>query len=246
MSTAEIVTLTVLIFTAALLYSSVGHGGGSGYLAAMAIVGVIPAIMKPTALTLNIVVAAIASIKFLQAKCFSWSIFWPFAITSIPLSFLGGSIKLQASVYKLVVGLILLYTAYRFWFISQKTANQNLRPIPLWAALFAGSAIGLISGLIGVGGGIFLSPLLLLMGWAEIRHTSGVAAVFILVNSIAGLIGHVSKTAYIPLETGFWAVAAAIGGWTGSHYGSQKFGNLTIGRLLAIVLVIAGLKLIFI
>jgi uncharacterized membrane protein YfcA len=233
--------LTVLV--AALLYSSVGHAGASGYLAAMALWGVAPETMKPTALTLNILVATIATVKFYRAGHFSWRLFWPFAVTSIPFSFLGGSLSLPGSLYKPIVGVVLLYSAVRL-LARGRAVDGEARPIPPWAALLSGAVIGLLSGLTGVGGGIFLSPLLLLMGWAETRATAGVSAPFILVNSAAGLAGHLSSVAHLPASLPLLAIAAALGGWIGAHYGSRRLPSHGIRRLLAIVLVVAGIKLI--
>jgi len=235
--------LTVLILAAAMLYSSVGHAGASAYLAAMALFNVAPDVMKPTALALNIVVATIATIKFYQADCFSWPVFWPFALTSIPFSFIGGALVLPGSLYKPVVGAVLLYAAY-WLLVAKPAAVADVRSTPLWAALAAGAVIGLLSGLTGVGGGIFLSPLLLFMGWAKTKQTSGVSAAFILVNSIAGLLGHSSSVASLPGVIPVWAMAAVLGGWMGAEFGSKRIGNTTVRRLLAIVLVIAGLKMI--
>jgi hypothetical protein len=179
MTTAESSTLAVLIFLAALLYSSVGHAGASGYLAVMALFGVAPAVMKPAALVLNILVAAIAAYKFSRAGLFSWPLFWPFAVTSVPFAFVGGAITLPGSAYKILVGLLLVYAAARLLALYEGRAAVGRRPT-LGAALLLGAGIGLVSGLIGVGGGIFLSPLLLFVGWAEPRMTVGISAVFIL------------------------------------------------------------------
>lgn len=244
MDLLSVVSLAVLILAAALLYASVGHAGASGYLAAMALFGVAPQVMKPTALALNILVATIAFIKFYRAKCFSWSIFWPFAAGAVPFAFIGGSLTLPDSTYKIVVGLILLYAAVRLFQTTLQEQNI-IKPAPLGAAIVAGVGIGLLSGLTGVGGGIFLSPLLLLMGWAETRVTSGVSAAFILVNSVAGLLGHVSSVSVLPASIPLWMLAAGTGGWIGAEYGSKKFSSSTLRRLLSIVLVIAGLKLMF-
>lgn len=227
-----------------MLYSSVGHAGASGYLAAMALLGVTPQVMRPTALTLNILVALVATIKFYRAGYFSWSIFWPFALTSIPFAFIGGALTLPTSVYKVIVGLVLVYVAYRL-FRAASATTKLVQPPPRWAALVLGAGIGLLSGLTGVGGGIFLSPLLLMMGWAETRQTSGIAAVFILVNSIAGLLGQLSSLAAVPSAIPIWAAAVLAGGWVGAEYGSRRLSTVTLRRLLAVVLVIAGVKLIF-
>jgi hypothetical protein len=228
-----------------MLYASVGHAGASGYLAAMALFSIAPDVMKPTALALNILVATIATIKFYRANCFSWPVFWPFALASVPFSFIGGALSLPSSIYKPIVGMVLLYVAYRLFVAKPISTPTEAKPIPLWAALIAGAGIGLLSGLTGVGGGIFLSPLLLFMGWAETKQTSGVSAAFILVNSIAGLLGHSSGVTSLPNVIPFWAIAAVVGGWIGAEYGSKRIGNTTIRRLLAVVLVIAGLKMTF-
>jgi hypothetical protein len=235
-----------LLFLAALLYASVGHAGASGYLAAMALFGLAPEVMKPTALVLNILVASIATLKFYRAKCFSWPIFWPLALTSVPFSFIGGTLSLPGGVYKPIVGVVLLYAAVRMWLMKPTEGPTAIKPMPLWAALSTGAVIGLLSGLTGVGGGIFLSPLLLFLSWADTRQTSGVSAAFILVNSVAGLLGHLSSLTLLPDAIPIWTIAAGVGGWIGAEYGSRRFGNPTIRRLLAAVLVIAGLKMMFI
>ncbi len=238
-------TLTIvglLVFLAALLYSSVGHGGASGYLAAMALVGLDAATMKPTALVLNILVASIATVQFRRAGSFSWPLFWPFALVSAPCAFLGGRIP-PAVFYEPVVGGVLLFAAWRMLQSASSTPGP-VREIPRVLALFLGAGIGLLSGLTGVGGGIFLSPLLLMLRWAEPRQTAGVSAAFILVNSIAGLLGHLSNLARLPEALPWWALAAVIGGAIGSTHGSRKLGGSTLRRLLAAVLVIAGAKLL--
>ncbi len=234
--------LTGLIFFVALLYSSVGHAGASGYLAAMALAGIAPEVMKPTALTLNILVAGIATVQFYRAGCFSGSIFWPFTLTSVPFAFLGGFITLNGTVYKQLLGFVLLFAAYRLFFNPVITPSPN-KKIPLSIALACGAGIGLLSGLIGVGGGIFLSPLILLMGWAGIKEQAGVAAAFILVNSIAGMFGHFVALKSLPNVLPFWIIASAVGGIVGSRLGSRRLGSLTLRRLLAVVLVVAVVKL---
>jgi uncharacterized membrane protein YfcA len=236
--------LAVLIFAAALLYSSVGHAGASGYLAAMALVGVAPAVMKPTALALNILVASIATWKFARAGCFSRDLFLPFAVTSVPLAFVGGAVTLPTDVYKRIVGLVLLYAAYRLFLGAGAAVRAPVRRPALAIALATGAAIGLLSGLTGVGGGIFLSPLVLLAGWGETREASGVAAAFILVNSVAALVGHSLGSAQFPPALSYWAAAAAVGGWIGASYGSRRLATPVLRRLLAVVLVIAGLKML--
>lgn len=243
MEFADAAALTLLIFIAAALYSSVGHAGASGYLAAMALFGVAPAVMKPTALSLNILVAAIAFTMFFRAGSFSWPVLRPFAIGAVPFAFLGGSIALPVSSYKTIVGVVLVYAAARL-FITARRPRGDVAPAPFAPALLLGIAIGFLSGLTGVGGGIFLSPLLLLAGWADAKTTAGVSAAFILVNSVAGLLGHVSSVANLPAEIPVWAVAAASGGLLGSRYGSGKLSGGTIRLILSAVLLLAGLKMI--
>ncbi len=238
------ILLPALIFLAAILYASVGHGGASGYLAVMALFGIAPQVMRPTALTLNILVSLIALIKFYRAGCFSWRLFLPFALTSVPLAFVGGSIVLPTTIYKPIVGLVLIYAAIRLFFSAKSARLSELRPMNLPLAVLFGALIGLLSGLTGVGGGIFLSPLLVFMRWGDVRQTAGVAAAFIFVNSIAGLIGHLSVVSELPSFIPVWAVAAVAGGWLGAEYGSKRLGNPTLRQLLAVVLVIAGLKMI--
>ena len=245
MPVSETLVIGLLFALGAALYASVGHGGASSYLAVMGLFSFAPSVMKPTALALNILVAAVATLKFYSAGLFSWRIFWPFAIASIPAAFVGGATILPGRWYKALVGVVLLYAAVWMFRSSRRPLTSEPRPLPLWAAIVAGAAIGFLSGLTGVGGGIFLSPLLLYMGWAETRATSGVAAPFILVNSIAGLLGHLSSVAQLPPNIPIWAAAAAIGGWIGASYGSRKAPAPVLRQLLSLVLIVAGAKLIF-
>lgn len=236
--------LAALILVLALLYSSVGHGGASGYLAAMALMGITPAMMRPTALTLNILVAVIATVKFYRAGAFSWSLFWPFAIASVPCAYLGGTMLLPGSIYKPLVGAVLLFAAYHAFHTSTRVVSVSARHPPLSILLLAGGVLGFFSGLTGIGGGVFLSPLLLYFRWAEVRVISGVAAAFILVNSIAGLLGSTSSAYRLPAALPYWAAMAIIGATVGAEYGSKRLSNPAIKQLLALVLVIAGVKMI--
>jgi uncharacterized protein len=244
MPTSGTFVIAIVFVAAAALYASVGHAGASAYLAVMGLFNFAPAVMKPTALSLNILVAAIATIRFYRAGLFTWSLYWPFAVVSIPAAFLGGAMMLPARWYKIVVGVVLLYAAMWMFRSALRPPTKDPRSPPLWAALVAGVIIGFLSGLTGVGGGIFLSPLLLYMGWSDIRRTSGVAAPFILVNSIAGLLGHLSSLAQIPASIPIWAVAVALGGWLGATYGSRSAPPPVLRQLLSLVLVIAGAKLV--
>ena len=236
--------IAVLILVVALLYSTVGHAGASGYLAVMALFSMAPIVMKPTALMLNIIVALIGTVRFARAGFFSWRTFWPFAVTSIPASFIGGSLTLPVSVYKLIVGIVLLYSAVRLFLSAGSADKGKTSLVPIWMALVLGAAIGLLSGLTGVGGGIFLSPVLLLMHWAKTKETSGVSAAFILVNSIAGLLGNVPAISFLPPDLTYWAPAALLGGWLGTELGTRVLPVSNIRKWLSVVLVLAGLKLI--
>jgi uncharacterized protein len=245
MPVSETLIIAILFFVGAALYASVGHGGASSYLAVMGLFSLAPDVMKPTALALNILVASVATFKFYRAGLFSWRLFWPFAVASIPAAFVGGTVMLPTRWYKIVVGVVLLYAAVWMFRSALRPISKETHSPPLWAAVLAGLAIGFLSGLTGVGGGIFLSPLLLSMGWAETRATSGVAAPFILVNSIAGLLGHMASVSQLPPNVPVWGAAALIGGWIGASYGSKRAPVPVLRQLLSLVLVVAGVKLIF-
>lgn len=231
------------IFVVAALYSSVGHGGASGYLAVMALLSVAPEQTRPAALVLNLFVASIGAFQFYRAGFFSWSTFWPFAVTSIPFAFIGGMINLPTNVYKTVLGIVLLFAAFR---LAWKFASDDdeVHAPKLWLALIIGAVIGLLSGLVGVGGGIFLTPILLLMHWSETKTAAGISALFILVNSASGLMGNYSQVIVLPQNVWFWVGAAIAGGIVGSMLGAKRFNSLTIRRVLAAVLVFAAVKLI--
>jgi uncharacterized membrane protein YfcA len=242
MTPEYLVLLTLGIFVVAFLYSSVGHAGASGYIAVMSLLSVAPAAIKPTALTLNILVASIGAFQFWRAGHFSWRLFWPFALLSVPLAFWGGYINLPAHIFKVLLGVILLYSAARF--LLRPPPEQDPREPPRFAALLSGGGIGLLSGLTGTGGGIFLTPLLIFMHWARTKSAAAVSALFILVNSIAGLLGNFSSTRQFPVFALVLVAAAGIGGAIGSYFGSRRFDPVVIKRFLAVVLLIAGTKLI--
>jgi uncharacterized membrane protein YfcA len=233
------------ILLASFVYASVGHGGASAYLAAMALAGLAPAEMRPIALALNILVSSLATWKFWRAGHFRWRLFWPFAAVSIPFAYLGGAITLPSGAYKVVVGVVLLYAAWQLW--RSGRAGEEMRavgepPIPL--ALAIGAVLGLLSGLTGVGGGIFLSPLLLMLGWAGTKQTSATSAPFILVNSVAGLAaGLIAGSASLPPMTWILGGVVLVGGWLGAEYGSRRFANPVVRRFLAVVLAVAGGKM---
>lgn len=235
--------LSVLFFGTAVLYSSVGNAGASGYLAAMTLAGLSPEVMKSTALLLNIIVACITTVRYYRAGHFSWPLFWPFTVASVPCAFLGGALVLPGTLYRGLVGVVLLFAAYRlFWYTDQQ--RPPAAGVPRGLALLLGTGLGFISGLTGIGGGIFLSPLLLIMGWAEPRQSASVSAAFILVNSAAGLAGETLSVQALPSAAPLWAGAVVVGGLVGSELGARQLAAVALRRLLAVVLVIAGLKLI--
>ena len=240
--------LALGVLGAAFLYASVGHGGASAYIAAMALAGIAPAEMRPIALMLNVLVSSLATWRFWRAGHFRWNLFWPFAIVSIPAAYLGVAITLPGTAYKILVGLVLLYAGWQLWWSARK--GEELRPqrrLPLPLAMAIGAVLGVLSGLTGVGGGIFLSPLLLLFGWAGTKQTSAVAAPFILVNSLAALAAGFVRNPVPPPDYAYWLMAAVlVGGWAGAEYGSKRFANPLIRQVLAIVLGIAGGKMVLV
>lgn len=254
LSWGEAGILTLLIFAAAMLYSSVGHAGASAYLAAMSLFGLSPDQMKPAALILNLAVATLATVRYLRAGCFQTRIWFLFTSASIPCAALGGYLTLPSVLYKPIVGLILLFAAGRFLLessratstsdISLGSSQEFLRPLRWPIAVFWGASIGLLSGLTGTGGGIFLSPLIILMCWATTRQTSGISAAFILANSLAGLAGLLTKGETIPSPVGIWLIAVLAGGWVGSSLGTRKLKTAILRKLLGVVLVIAGGKML--
>lgn len=246
MDPAIIITLlaAALILVVALLYSSDGHGGASGYLATMALFGMAPGIMKPTALALNVIVALVSTIRFYRSGLFSWRTFWPFAVGSIPAAFLGASLGLSDFLYRLVVGLVLFYGAIRLFFSAGPAHEKKPAVVPIWIALLLGAAIGFLSGLAGLGGGIFLGPLLLLMGWARAGEMRGVVAAFVLVNSIAGLVNSGPMAPFLLTDMVYWAPAVLIGSWIGTELETRAFPVIEIKRAVSIVFIAGGLRLV--
>ncbi len=242
MQVEYLAALVLAIGVVAFLYSSVGHAGASGYIAVMTLASLSPAVIKPSALVLNILVASIGSWQFHRAGHFRWKLFWPFALLSIPLAFLGGYLDLPTHLFKLLVGIVLLLSAlYFFWHPD----NDDVGEAPsLPVAIASGGVLGFFAGLTGTGGGIFLTPLLLVMRWARTKEAAATSALFILVNSVAGLAGNASSVGSIPSLVWPLAMAAVVGGSAGSYFGSRRYPVATIKRLLAAVLVIAGLKLL--
>lgn len=237
--------LAVCIFIVAMMYASVGHGGASGYLAIMALFSLLPAALKPTALMLNIVVAGVGTYLYCSAGQFSWRVFWPFVVTSIPASFVGGYFSLPPELYRPALGMVLLFAAWRL-FVRKDHVSYEAKAPKLHIAMLVGAVLGFASGLIGVGGGIFLSPLMILLGWARVREVSGIAALFILVNSISGLMGHMSSLQYIPDYAPLLAGVALMGGSIGALCGSRHLPVATILKAMSFMLVMAGGKMFLI
>jgi uncharacterized membrane protein YfcA len=243
MDYTTVIYLALAVGVIAFLYSSVGHAGASGYIAVMALWGLAPAEIRPTALILNILVASIAAYQFWDAGHFSWRLFWPFALLSVPAAYLGGYLQLPVAILKTLIGLVLLFSAVRLFF--RQADPPEFAPPAIPAALAVGGVIGFLSGLTGTGGGIFLTPTMLFCNWARIRQAAAVSALFILVNSLTGLVGYFTSTHYIPALGIMIAPAAIVGGVLGSYFGSRRFPVRAISLLLATVLIIAGCKLIF-
>lgn len=232
------------VMLVAFLYSSVGHAGASGYIAALTLLGYSVATIRPHALLLNVLVATITAWQFWRAGHFSWSLFWPFALLSAPMAFLGGYLQVPTSYLRVLVGVVLLASALRF--VWRPDPPVDVRPPTRQVAFAVGGGIGLLSGLTGTGGGIFLTPIVLLRRWAPVRRAAGISAPFILVNSLAGLAGFLTSGLTIPSVLLPLALAAMLGGTLGSYLGSGRLPVRAVQRLLALVLVIAGSKLIFV
>lgn len=233
--------LAVLAF----LYSSIGYGGAIGYLAVMALFGVAPMMMKTSALIMNLAVAVASFIGYYKGGYFKMKLFWPFAITSIPLAYVGGMMTLSDGIYKKILAVCLMISIVRLLYQFRQSTEET-KDIPIVTALVTGGLIGLLSGAIGLGGGIILSPLMLLMRWATFKETAAVSALFISVNSLSGLFGQMYKGGiHLTDNLQYAVVATIIGGLLGSYCGSQKFNVPTLKYLLAIVLTIASLKLMF-
>jgi uncharacterized membrane protein YfcA len=235
--------LAACLFLGAALYTSVGHAGASAYIALMALFGVAPAVMRPTALALNILVASFTSFRYLRAGLFRWRTLWPFLIGALPFAMIGGAVELPGQFYRPLVGAILIVAGLRFLWPKDLTANQDPRDPPVIVGIALGAVIGLLSGLTGTGGGIFLSPILLFAGWSDTRTASGVAAVFILCNSIAGLLGNIAVVKSLPVDLPIYAAAVVLGAVVGTAFGI-RFAVPMVLKALGLVLIIAGCKLI--
>ena len=234
----------IVLLVLAFLYAVVGHGGASGYLALMALYGISPDVMKPTALLLNLFVSLTAFMQFYRAGYFKWSLFFPIAITSIPMAFLGGMAQVDAGIYKKLLGVLLCISIARLLVVKEGRLN-DLRPASPAASGLIGAGIGWISGMIGIGGGILLSPLLLLLRWTDQKQTAAISALFIFVNSLAGLAGQFVTGIQFSSGMILYVCIALLGGLIGAYTGARIFQHAVIRFVLAAVLLIAASKLLF-
>ena len=247
MTIADIILACSLFFIIASLYSSVGHAGSSGYLALMALLSFAPETIKPSSLILNIIVASIVSFKFIKEGCFDKKVFFPFVLSSIPMSFIGGYITLNPKYFKLAAGLFLVIAAILLVVREISRSNEiEIKKMQLPYGLGIGGIIGMISGLIGVGGGIFLSPIIISAKWTSVKKASGIAAMFILCNSVAGLSGHLAGLNKIDHYIIYWIPAVVLGGLLGSHLGTVKLNTKVIIVCLFLVLLTAGFKFLLV
>ncbi len=245
MDANNLILIAALMAVAAALYSSVGHGGASAYLAIMALFSVAPETMRPTALALNLVVAGLGAFSFARRGQTNWRLLAAFAVTAAPAAYLGGMVELPPHIYRPLVGTVLLAAAARLFWQPERLAARPVSRPPLAVTLPAGAGLGLLAGLTGTGGGIFLSPLIILFGWEEARKTSGVAAAFIFINSASGLLGNLSSVRALPPELPLLVGAVAIGAVAGTWAGLYRLPRERLLQALGLVLVIAGLKLVF-
>lgn len=243
MPEVSVLLLAACMFFGAALYTSVGHAGASAYIALMALFGIPPAVMRPTALALNILVSAFTSFRFVDAGLFRWRTLWPFLVGAIPFAALGGSLHLPGAYYRPLVGTVLLFSGARLLWPRELKSSFDPRDPPILAGVLCGIGIGFLSGLTGTGGGIFLSPLLLFLGWSDTRTASGVAAVFILCNSIAGLLGNLAIVRSLPPDLWIYAIGAGLGAIVGTMFGIRWHPGMIL-KALGCVLIVAGLKLI--
>jgi uncharacterized membrane protein YfcA len=243
MGAGDAALLAPLIFAAAVIYTSVGHAGASGYIAAMVLFGLPPAIMRSTALTLNILVASLATYRWNSIGLVRWKALVPLLVTSVPAAFIGGAIQLPGVWYRLMVGIVLMFAAFKLFFQPrEEAAGGDNAAVPWFPGMLTGGLVGLLSGLTGTGGGIFLSPLLLFTGWAGTRQASGITAPFILVNSIAGLTGNLLVLRSLPPELPYFIIAALLGTVVGTKIGVNWASVVLLQRLLAAVLLVAAIK----
>jgi uncharacterized membrane protein YfcA len=241
---AQTLLIAGCLFLGAILYTSVGHAGASAYIAVMTLFDLPPAVIKPTALTLNIFVSSYTSLRYIKSKLFNKSLFLYLSLGSVPAAYIGGRINLPSNVYKPVIGLLLLLSGVRF-LVQALQSEKAHRDVNKALAIFIGTCVGLLSGITGTGGGIFLSPLIIWLGWVGVKQASGTAAAFIFVNSVAGLLGNVQSTSSLPSELPVFVVAVLLGALIGTRFGITRLSSIGVKRALGCVLLIAGVKFLF-
>jgi len=238
--------LLLLLLAVSFFYSSIGHGGASGYIAVFTLLNLSVAVVRPSALLLNVFVSGISFFLYYKAGHFKWKLFYPFALLSVPMAYAGSFIELDDTWYKRIVGVCLVVAVLRIiGFLDPKEAKPD-REIPLAAGLLIGGALGFLSGMIGIGGGIILSPIILLFRWGTLKETAAVSALFIVVNSLAGILGLINQKVNWPVEITFWIPVVVVGGFAGAYWGSRHAGNIALKYVLSLVLFFAALKLILI
>ena len=242
----DLFLLLVILLAVSFFYSSIGHGGASGYIAVLTILNLSVSVIRPSALLLNVFVAGISFFQYYTAGYFKWKLFYPFALLSVPLAYAGSFIELDHIWYKRIVGICLILAVFRILgFFDPKEVRPD-KELPLAAGLSIGAALGFLSGVIGIGGGIILSPVILLFRWGNLKETSAVSALFIVVNSLAGILGLIKQGFTWPSEIALWIPVVVIGGFVGAWWGSRKAGNTALKYVLSLVLGFAALKLILI
>lgn len=241
--TAEIL-IPALLLLVAFLYASVGHGGASGYIAVLTLFSISLSVYKPVVLTMNIIIAGIAFIQFYRAGYFKWKLAWPFLITSIPCAYVGSQFKTKEEIYNLILGVALLFPVIRLLANSPKE-KKEMKPVYLPAALIWGAVIGLVSGFLNIGGGIFLSPVIILLAYGNTKDAAAVSSLFIVCNSLAGLAAVKFTNDIFTTTSYIWVAAAVTGGLLGAYLGSHKFKLITVRYILSAVLCIAAAKLIY-
>jgi uncharacterized membrane protein YfcA len=240
---AQTLLIAGCLFLGAILYTSVGHAGASAYIAVLTLFDLPPVVIKPTALTLNIFVSSFTSFRYIKSNYFNKTLFLYLSAGSVPAAFIGGRINLPSNVYRPVIGVLLLLSGLRFLVQAMQSEKAHMevnKPL----AVLIGAGVGLLSGITGTGGGIFLSPLIIWLGWVSVKAASGTVAAFIFVNSTAGLLGNLQSTSSLPSELPVFLVAVLLGAFIGTRFGIKRFSSVGVKRALGVVLLIAGAKFV--
>ena len=233
--------IALCLLLGAVLYTSVGHAGSSAYIAVMTLFNLPTTVIRPTALTLNIAVSAYASLRYIRNNFFDKKLFFVLSLGAIPAAFVGGYIKVPSEIYKPIVGVLLILSGLRF-IVLASARNREIKPVNYLLAILMGASIGFLAGITGTGGGIFLSPLIIWLGWNHVKQASGTVAAFIFVNSVAGLLGNYRSTSELPDALPLFLGAVIIGALIGTRLGISRFSTVGVKRALGVVLIIAGLK----